>query len=111
MVKTGMQLTSIGKGLAMKKLLTGAVAAVAIAGTSSAFAADIPMKAPPRAPIVAPVVYSWTGCYIGGNVGGAWRGGDGWRDDRFALNWGTVTTTVGLSSAVRLGATISSIVL
>ena len=68
----------------MKKLLTGAVAAIAIAGTSSAFAADIPVKAP-RMPVVAPVVYSWTGCYIGGNVGVAWRGHDGWTDDRFGV--------------------------
>ena len=38
------------KGVAMKKLLTGAAVAAAIAGTSSAFAADMPVKAPPPAP-------------------------------------------------------------
>src|SRR5262245_51300691 len=41
--------------------------------TTSATAADMPLKAPPR---LAPV-FSWTGCYIGGYVGGAWNGGDG----------------------------------
>ena len=54
----------------MKKILAGLVAAVAMTG--SAFAADMApryTKAPP-APIV---VYSWTGCYIGGNVGGGWE--------------------------------------
>ena len=35
---------------------------------SCAYAADLPLKAPPPP---APV-YNWTGFYIGGNVGGAW---------------------------------------
>ena len=55
----------------MKKILVGMVAAVAMTG--SAFAADMApryTKAPPPAPVV---VYSWTGCYIGGNVGGGWE--------------------------------------
>src|SRR5262249_48853033 len=30
-------------------------------------AADMPLKVPPPVP-----VFSWTGCYIGGHVGGAW---------------------------------------
>jgi outer membrane immunogenic protein len=34
-----------------------------------AFAADLAVKAPP--PVVVPVVFSWTGCYVGGHVGGA----------------------------------------
>src|ERR1700684_651781 len=38
-------------------------------GAGAAEAPDLPMKAPPMA---APVMtYNWTGCYIGGNVGGA----------------------------------------
>jgi outer membrane immunogenic protein len=37
---------------------------------SSAFAADMPVKAPPMAPL--PPAISWTGFYIGANVGGAW---------------------------------------
>jgi outer membrane immunogenic protein len=36
---------------------------------SVASAADMPLKAPPPPP---PPVYSWTGFYLGGNVGGAW---------------------------------------
>lgn len=54
----------------MKKLAFGMLAAVAMTG--SAFAADMApryAKAPPPPPVV---VYSWTGCYIGGNVGGGW---------------------------------------
>jgi outer membrane immunogenic protein len=55
----------------MKNFALGMLAAVAMTG--SAFAADMApryAKAPPPAPIA---VYTWTGCYIGGNVGGAWH--------------------------------------
>ena len=51
----------------MKKLAT-AIAAIALIGTP-AFAADMAVKAPPPAP--APV-HSWTGWYVGGNVGYSW---------------------------------------
>lgn len=56
----------------MKKFLTGSIAAIAIAATAPAFAADMAArysKAPAPAPVM---VYNWTGCYIGGNVGGGW---------------------------------------
>jgi outer membrane immunogenic protein len=36
-----------------------------------AFAADLPVKAPPMAAAIAPS-YNWSGCYIGGNVGAGW---------------------------------------
>ena len=42
-----------------------------IALTQIVSAADLPRKAPAAAPPPAPV-YTWTGCYIGGNVGAAW---------------------------------------
>jgi outer membrane immunogenic protein len=45
------------------------------AAAQSATAADIPYKAPRPAAVVA---YNWTGCYIGGNVGGGWARKD-WR--------------------------------
>src|SRR5258705_12862343 len=35
--------------------------------SGAAVAADMPVKAPAFAP-----PFSWSGCYIGGNVGGAW---------------------------------------
>lgn len=37
--------------------------------SGAVFAADMAVKAPPRP---APIPFSWTGCYIGGNAGGAW---------------------------------------
>src|SRR5690349_19859904 len=49
----------------MKKLST-AVAAIALLGTP-AFAADMPVKAPPTAP--AAPVFNWTGWYVGVNAG------------------------------------------
>ena len=54
----------------MKKFLVCAAVFVAL-GVTSAAAADLPVKAPVyKAPVaVAP---SWTGCYLGGNVGYGW---------------------------------------
>jgi outer membrane immunogenic protein len=54
----------------MKKLLT-AIAALGLIGTP-AFAADMAVKAPPSRPPAPVPVYRWTGCYIGGQVGGGW---------------------------------------
>jgi len=50
----------------MKKVLSG-LAITTLLG-SYAYAADMRVKAPPPPP---PPMYSWTGCYIGGNVGWA----------------------------------------
>jgi outer membrane immunogenic protein len=55
----------------MRKLLmsaTVAIAALTISGAGRA--ADLPVKPPPMAPLLSP--FSWTGFYIGGNVGGTW---------------------------------------
>ena len=51
----------------MKLLVAGCVLA---ASAYPVMAADMPLKAPPppRAP-----VFTWTGCYLGGSVGGIWR--------------------------------------
>jgi outer membrane immunogenic protein len=46
-----------------------ATIATALAFTGSAYAADLPVKAPP---MIAPVAPSWTGWYIGVNGGGVW---------------------------------------
>jgi outer membrane immunogenic protein len=55
----------------MKKILLATVALAAMAA-APAVAADLARpvyKAPPPPP---PVYFSWTGCYVGGNVGGLW---------------------------------------
>jgi outer membrane immunogenic protein len=56
---------------AMKKTLIGIAAIIASIGTS-AFAADMAVKAPPPP---APV-WSWTGFYLGVHAGGGWSKGD-----------------------------------
>jgi outer membrane immunogenic protein len=56
----------------MKKfLLTGIALSALVAGP--AMAADLAVKAPVyKAPPPVPVYFSWTGCYIGGHIGGLW---------------------------------------
>jgi outer membrane immunogenic protein len=58
----------------MKKFLLAGVAVVALGAIAPAHAADLgrpTYKAPP--PVVAPVpIFSWTGCYIGGDIGWGW---------------------------------------
>jgi outer membrane immunogenic protein len=51
----------------MKKLLVAGAMFASCAAIQSASAADLALKAPPPAP-----VYSWTGFYIGANVGYSW---------------------------------------
>jgi outer membrane immunogenic protein len=59
------------QGTIMKKLLLGsAMLAALVAGP--ALAADMPVKARP----LPPPVWSWTGFYVGGNVGYAWAHSD-----------------------------------
>jgi outer membrane immunogenic protein len=75
----------------MKKIVIS-IAAIA-AFTGSAIAADMApryAKAPPPAPVT---VYNWTGCYVGGNVGGGWARTDQTRVSRlgvpFPANYGS----------------------
>src|SRR5258707_12239822 len=51
------------------KLAFAAGILLGVGATGVASAADLAVKA---RPVVAPVMYNWTGCYVGGNVGGGW---------------------------------------
>src|SRR5579871_5718946 len=53
-------------GVGMKKLLLGT--AMSLAMVAGASAADLYTKAPPPP--------SWTGCFIGANIGGGWSNND-----------------------------------
>lgn len=58
----------------MRKLAWGSVALLALTA-ATAMAADVsPPPSPPpvyRPPVIAPA-FSWSGCYVGGNIGGGW---------------------------------------
>jgi outer membrane immunogenic protein len=57
----------------MKKLLFAGVASVALIGAASAADLGRPAyKAPPPAPPPPVPVFSWTGCYVGAQVGWGW---------------------------------------
>src|SRR5262245_41907970 len=62
--------------IAMRKqsLMLLAAATIGLAA-SQASAADLPRKAPPSAPPPPPPI-TWTGCYIGANIGGIFGRGD-----------------------------------
>jgi len=60
----------------MNKLFLGSAALVALAIWHPAFAADMPVKVPPPAP--AAIAPSWSGFYLGGNVGAAWQSAPTW---------------------------------
>src|SRR5437016_82031 len=45
-------------------------------GAVQAIAADLPARGPVYKAPPAPLAFSWTGCYIGGNVGGLWLKSD-----------------------------------
>src|SRR5581483_7120973 len=68
----GMHHRKLLEGVHMKKFLLGAVAFAALVA-SPAIAADLrarPVYKAPPAPMTP--YFTWTGCYIGGNVGGAY---------------------------------------
>ena len=58
--------------LSFSSLTAGTLLAASLTAMTAS-AADLPRRAPPPAPapVYAPVA-SWTGCYVGGNLGAAW---------------------------------------
>jgi len=55
----------------MKKLCLGTVVLGALLAANAAAAADLPYRMPAyKAPVVPSPPFNWTGCYIGGHVGG-----------------------------------------
>ena len=54
----------------MKRILLATVAVAAL-GSASALAADMPQRPVYKAPVMMAPPPTWTGCYIGGNIGGA----------------------------------------
>ena len=75
----------------MPKLLyyTATSLSVLVAATMAARAADMPLKtkAPPLPPAPLPSSFTWTGFYIGANIGGAWPH-ETVTDSMFRMNFG-----------------------
>jgi outer membrane immunogenic protein len=85
----------------MKKLLVASIAAAAFC-SAPALAADMAVKAPPP-PVLPPTpVYSWTGFYIGADVGGMWTNSN--------ANWLLPTTTVPSGTNISAGTDASSFI-
>jgi opacity protein-like surface antigen len=57
-----------------RKFLLASVGALALTG-SAALAADLPSRAPPPVYLPPAPVFTWTGIYVGGQIGYAWGGG------------------------------------
>jgi outer membrane immunogenic protein len=71
--RDGARSNTMGINGIMKKILFASVALAALTA-GSASAADLPIRqAPAAAPVYAPIIFSWTGFYIGANVGGVWN--------------------------------------
>jgi outer membrane immunogenic protein len=85
-----------GKKLMIRKFLLASVGALALTG-SAAFAADLPSRAPPPVYLPPPPIFTWTGIYVGGQIGYAWTSGNNQFTgfDPF-FNTGTfLTTSIG----------------
>ena len=53
-----------------RQILLASVGAIAVAG--SAFAADLPYRGPPPVYLAPPPIFTWSGLYLGGQIGYAW---------------------------------------
>src|SRR5579871_5147650 len=76
----------ISKGNGMKTVLGAAAGLLALGAALPVSAADLPPRLPAY-PAVVPY-YSWTGFYIGGDIGGAWTIGSV-TDSTTGAIWGT----------------------
>jgi outer membrane immunogenic protein len=81
----------------MRKATIGIVAIAALTGLP-AFAADMPVKAPPPPPVVTP---SWTGFYIGASAGYGWN--QGGNIDLASIGTGNLVITTPAANAIPAG--------
>ena len=65
----------------MKRLPKYLASTVMLLSPLAAHSADIA----PKAPLLPIPVFSWTGFYVGANIGGAWVNNN-WTDSLFAIN-------------------------
>ena len=76
--------------------------ALAALALTTANAADLGRRMPTKAPVAAPIPpFTWTGCYVGGFIGGAWQEDPTFTDfgnTIFGAYSGGVTTPVTLAA-------------
>ena len=78
-----------------RQFLLASVGTIALTG--SAFAADLPISPPPPVPI-----FTWTGAYIGGQIGYAWDSGN--------LNYSGFDPRTGLAFTTGLGGSPNGVI-
>ena len=74
----------------LRRILLASVAAFGLAG--SAFAADLPSRAPPPIYVPPAPIFTWTGLYLGGHIGYAW-------DNNNLTGWGPYYAFSGVNYA------------
>jgi outer membrane immunogenic protein len=84
----------------LRSLLLSTAAAVAL--STGAFAADIPSRAPPPVYVPPAPIFTWTGVYVGGQIGYGW----GQNNTSFGDNFGDYASLSYTSSGVIGGAHI-----
>ena len=85
----------------MEKMRLTSIALLASAALlgASANAADLPQKPLYHPPVAMAPIYNWTGCYIGGNLGGAWG-----RAEFSGAHTGTASgTNTGFAGGLQIG--------
>ncbi len=89
----------------MRKLFhTTAALSMLLAASMAANAADVPPSPPVYMPPIyaPPPLFSWTGFYVGGNFGGAWRQGNV-NDSLFGLSFGNASNNGAFIGGGQLG--------
>jgi outer membrane immunogenic protein len=98
--------------MAIKGLLL-ASAAITSLPIGIASAADLPARMPAKAPVVVAPPFTWTGFYVGGNLGAVWARSEFRETDPGPLGFADTSTYVGVIGGVQAGYNwqISNIVL
>jgi outer membrane immunogenic protein len=77
----------------MKRLLIYLAGTAMLLSPLVAHSADLPARAPSPPPPLPMPVFSWTGFYVGANIGGAWAN-NGWNDALFLTNFNNASSGV-----------------
>jgi outer membrane immunogenic protein len=85
----------------LRKLLLASAGALALAG--SAVAADLPSRAPPPVYLPPVPIFTWTGIYVGGQIGYGWGKANGSVGDYFGDYFSSSTTTNGVIGGAHVG--------